>query len=332
MVIRQLLAAMVAAAAVLTAITAHAETWRMAHKMPPDSPEGEIFEQFAERVARYTDGRLTIEMYPNGQLGSDDAVLEQLQMGIVDIYAEGFNYMRRWAPELSWTAAPFAFDSYEHWARFMNSDLVDGWFEKAAEQSGVVSLGDPAAIVRGPYRVLVTNRPIHSLADVRGLKLRMNPNRLSIAVWNHLGARIITLPWTDVYQSISKNIVEAVTSPAALVESMRFDEVAPFVARTNEYYQSIGFMTNEDALKALEPDVRQGLLRAYRDTGESSRATMAEVARESFGRMQENGLEYTEIDTQPFVDGARELYRTMSEHGELPEGYLETVEATREDD
>lgn len=331
MAIRQLFA-VVMAATVLIATTAHAETWRMAHKMPADSPEGQIFEQFAERVARYTDGRLTIDMYPNGQLGSDDAVLEQLQMGIVDIYAEGFNYMRRWAPELSWTAAPFAFDSYEHWARFMNSDLVDGWFENAAEQSGVVPLGDPAAIVRGPYRVLVSNRPIHSLADVRGLKLRMNPNRLSIAVWSHLGARIITLPWTDVYQSISKNIVEAVTSPAALVESMRFDEVAPFVARTNEYYQSIGFMTNQEALDALSPEVRDELLRAYRDTGESSRRIMADVAHDSFERMQEGGLEYTEIDTQPFVEGARELYRQMGERGELPEGYLETIEATREDD
>lgn len=305
--------------------TVQAETWRMATKMPVDSPEGQLFQYFAEKVDEYTDGELTIQVFPNEQLGKEDAVLEQLQSGVVNIYAEGFNFMKRWEPQLAWLVAPFAFDDYEHWARFMNSELVEGWFENAAEQSGVVPLGDPSAVVRGPYRVLVSNKPVNSLENLDGLKMRMPANQLLMKVWDHLGAQVMTLPWTEVYQSISKDIVQAVTSPVAMVESMRFNEVAPFMARTNEYYQSIGFMTNQAALEALEDETREGLFRAYRETGEESHRILTTVTQASLDQMQQDGLTYIELDTQPFIERAQQLYQQMDVNQELPDGFLQTV-------
>ncbi|GHB11968.1 TRAP transporter substrate-binding protein [Salinicola rhizosphaerae] len=323
--------------AVLAAISAalisgavQADTWRMATKMPVDSPEGQLFEHFAERVDQYTDGDLTIQVFPNEQLGKEDAVLEQLQSGVVDIYAEGFNFMKRWEPALAWVVAPFAFDDYEHWSRFMNSDLVNGWFEEAARKSGIVPLGDPSAVIRGPYRVLVSSTPVESIDDVDGLKMRMPSNQLLMKVWDNLGAQVMTLPWTEVYQSISKNIVQAVTTPVSMVESMRFKEVAPYLARTNEYYQSIGFMTNQAALEGLDDDTRVGLMRAYRETAKESHELLAEVTRKSLARMKKDGLSYTELDTQPFIERTQKLYQQMDADGDLPEGFLETVKATRQ--
>ena len=319
-----------AALAVIAGSAAHAETtWRMATKMPVDSPEGQVFEKFADLTEEYTEGELKIDVYPNEQLGQEDAILEQMQAGIVNIYAEGFGYMRKWAPELSWISPAFLFDDYDHWVRFMNSDLVESWFDKAAEISGVGPLGDPTAVLRGPYRVMVSNTPVESLDDVAGLKLRMHPDKLAIATWDHLGAEVITLPWTEVYQSIQKDIVQGVNSPIALVESMRFNEVAPYITRHDEYWQSIGFMMNLDAYEALEPEVREGLDRAYEEAAAYSREVMNEVATESVEQMTENGATYTEIDISPFVELMKGFYEEMAASGELPEGYLEAVEAAR---
>ncbi|WP_110670149.1 TRAP transporter substrate-binding protein [Salinicola halophilus] len=324
-----LAAAFAAVTAALLTTPVQAETWRMATKMPVDSPEGQLFQHFAERVDEYTDGELTIQMFPNEQLGKEDAVLEQLQSGVVNIYAESFAFMKRWEPRLAWVVAPFAFDDQAHWSRFMNSELVDEWFASAAEKSGIVPLGDPSAIIRGPYRVLVSNTPVNSLDDVAGLKMRMPANQLLMKTWDNLGAQVMTLPWTEVYQSISKDIVQAVTSPASMVEAMRFNEVASFVARTNEYYQSVGFMTNQAALKALDDETRAGLMRAYRETGEESQTVMAEIASASFERMQQDGLTYTELDTQPFIDRTRERYQRLEIEGNLPDGFLQSVQDTR---
>lgn len=313
----------------LTATSAMSETWRMATKMPVDSPEGQVFQKFADLTEEYTDGELTIQIFPNEQLGKEDAVLEQLQAGIVNIYAEGYGYMKKWAPELVWTAPAFMFDDYDHWVRFMDSDLVKGWFEKAAAESGVAPLGNPTAVLRGPFRVIVSNKPVNSLEDISGLKLRMHPNKLAIATWSNLGAEVITLPWTEVYQSINKDIVQAVNSPIALVESMRFNEVAPYIGRHDEYWQSIGFIMNTAAYEALPEETKAGLLKAYEETGAYSREIMFSVAEESIERMKKAGATYTVLDTAPFVAKMQEFYQAMAANGELPEGFLETVEATR---
>ncbi|MGB3555381.1 MAG: TRAP transporter substrate-binding protein [Jannaschia sp.] len=318
-----------AAMALLLAGTAHAETWRMATKQPVDSPEGQVFERFADLTEEYTQGELTITVFPNEQLGKEDAVLEQLQANIVQIYAEGFGYMKKWEPALAWLSAPFAFDDYDHWQRFMNSDTVTGWFDSAAEQSNVRPLGDPTRILRGPFRVIVSNVPIETAADIEGVKLRMHENKVAIETWDYIGAEVITLPWTEVYQGISKGIVEAVNSPIALVESMRFNEVAPHIARHDEYWQSVGFMVNTDALDALSEETRAGLMRAYEEAGDYSQELMFSVADKSIEEMQAAGVTYTVLDTAPLVEKMQTYYKDMQAAGELPEGLTEAIEAAR---
>ncbi|WP_292065247.1 TRAP transporter substrate-binding protein [Marivita sp. XM-24bin2] len=321
----------IATAMALTfAAAAQAETtWRMATKQPVDSPEGRVFERFADLTEQYTNGELKIDVYPNEQLGKEDAVLEQLQANIVQIYAEGFGYMKKWEPALAWVSAAFAFDDYDHWQRFMTSETVEGWFDSAADQSGVRPLGDPTRILRGPFRVMVSNKPIETAADVQNIKLRMHENKVAIETWDHLGAEVITLPWTEVYQGISKGIVEAVNSPIALVESMRFNEVAPYITRHDEYWQSIGFMVNEQALAALDDATREGLMKAYDEAGDLSQEIMFSEAEKGIERMKAAGATYTVLDTAPMVESMRGFYEQMAESGDLPEGFVEAIEMTR---
>lgn len=318
-----------AMAVLLMSQMASAETWRMATKMPVDSPEGKIFSKFAELVEQNTKGELIINVYPNEQLGKEDAVLEQLQAGIVQLYAEGFGYMRKWAPELAWVSPAFVFDDYDHWVRFMDTDLVQGWFDTAAEASGVRPLGSPTAVLRGPYRVMASNVPIDGLDSIAGLKIRMHADQLAIATWDHLGAEVLTLPWTDVYQSISKGIVQAVNSPVSLVESMRFNEVAPYITRHDEYWQSIGFMMNDAAYQGLSDDVRAGLLKAYEETGDYSREILQAETDGMLERIEKGGATYSVADTKPFVEKMAGFYKDMEATGEMPKGYLAAVDASR---
>ena len=78
-------------------------------------------------------------------------------------------------------------------------------------------LGNLTDVVRGPFRVLVSEAPVQSLADLHGLKMRMYPDQLATAVWNNLGAETRLLGWTETYESIKSGVVEGVTSPVALV-------------------------------------------------------------------------------------------------------------------
>lgn len=314
----------------LTVSTAQAaEEWRMAHKMPPDSPEGKVFQRFADLAEEYSNGKLKIKMYPNEQLGKTNAVMEQLKLGTVHLYAEGSTYMKKWVPDITWISAAFLFDDRDHWVRFMNTDMARGWFKNASEQAGVGVLGDPTAIIRGPYRVMVTNEDVRSYGDLKGIKLRMHPNKMAIATWTHLGADVKTLAWTDVYQAIDKKIVSAVNSPIALVEAMRFYEVAPHVVRHDEYYQSIGFMVNQQAYDKLDPELQAALNRAYEEAGVYSHEIMGTAAEESIARMRDQGVTFVSVDRKPFVESMQRFYQDLESQGELPEGFLAMVESTR---
>ncbi len=237
--------------------------------------------------------------------------------------------MKKWMKDITWMSAAFLFDDREHWVRFMNTDMVKGWFETAAQDAGVIQLGDPTAILRGPYRVMVANRDVRRFDDIKGLKLRMHPNQTAIETWTTLGADVKTLAWTDVYQSIDKDIVSAVNSPIALVEDMRFYEVAPHVIRHDEYYQSIGFMVNQAAYDKLPQELKDALLRAYAAAGEYSHEVMGASAEASIKRMKEKGVTFVDVDRAPFIAVMNDYYKKKEAAGELPAGFLETVEATR---
>ena len=321
----------VALAAVLTAHAGgvSAETWRMSHKQTAESIEGQMFQAFADRIADKTNGAVTVQVFPSEQLGKDDAVLEQLQLGTIHLYPEGGGYLRKWVPDIEFMSAPFLFEDREHWARFMASDLVQGWLDRIEAEAGITVIGDQTKMVRGPYRVMVTAKPVDSVDDFVGLKLRMHPNELAANAWRHLGAEVRTLAWTDTYESLGRGIVEAVNSPIALVESMRFQEVAPHIVRHDEYPQGIAFMANADAWNRLGPDTQAQILEAYDEVAAEFDPKTAAVASDAIERMKAAGVTYTEMDTGPVVAKMAEFYAAMDANGDLPQGFIAAVRATQ---
>ena len=307
----------------------YATTWRMAFKTPIDSPEGLVFQYFTKKVDEYSSGDMKIILYPNEQLGKDDAVLEQLKLGIIQLYAEDSSFMKKWTPEIKWTSPPFLFDDRQHWVKFMNSDLVNNWYEKASKDAGITLLGDKTSILRGPYRVMVSKSQVLSLDDIENLKLRLSPSQLSVQSWVHLDADVKTLSWTDVYQSLQKGIVEAVNSPISLVESMRFHEVAPYLIRHDESFQSLAIMMNKKKYDELPPNLKLVLEKSYFDAAEYSHEIIPSLADESLERMKSEGVKYREIDRRPIVKRIKELYKDFSKKGDLPDGYLLAIESSK---
>ena len=310
--------------------TAAKVNWKMATKMPPESPEGKAFQKFADLVKEKSGGVMVIDVFPAEQLGKTEAAIEQLQAGLIQVYPEGDSYLQKYEPNMKYTGLPFLFQNREHWVKFMGSDLVQGWLDSVAQDHNIVTLGNITDFVRGPYRVMVSRKPITSLSDIKGLKLRLHPDDVAIAAWKHLGANTIVLPWTEIYESLGRGIVEACNSPMALVESMKFYEQAKYIVRHDEYPQGLAFMTNYKAFKALSPDLQKIVLDSHKEACAYSAEIMAKVAEESIARMEAKGANYSTIDTQPLVDRMSELYKQWEKEGKLPQGFLEEVAALAE--
>ena len=313
---------------VVTAVKA--ETWRFATIMPAGSSEGKAHQVFADKVAEFSGGKMTINIFWSEQLGKSEATLEQLEAGTIQIYAEGTRTLRKWVPDLSFMSVSFLFKDRQHWARFIESDLVKKkWLAGVEAEAGITLIGNPAAFLRGPYRVMVTKRPWSTLAEMQGIKLRMHSDVLQTAIWTHLGAEVRVLGWTEVYESIQRGVVEAVNSPIGVVEDMKFYEVAPNIIRHSEFPQGLAYMVNAKAYRGLPPDLRDAVDRAHAAAGEYSTQTMTQIAMDSIERMKAKGVTYTEPDTSDFVASMQEFYRELDKKGKLPKGFLDAVNATR---
>lgn len=321
------------AAALLAAFclnsTAMAETWRLATKVTPQSPEGQVHQKFADLVSEYTNGDLTVKIFPSEQLGDPQSVLEQVSAGVIDIFVDDVTYLEKWNSDITWVGAPFIFDDRDHWTCFLKSDYFGGLVETVAAEANVTTIGYVGPLIRGPYRVILSTDPINGLDDVANLKLRIWDNQLMVDVWTAMGAEVRVLGWTDVYQAIQTGIVESVTAPAALVESMKFNEVAPHIRRTDEFNQASAYMINTESLNKLTDAQKAGVMRAYEEAGAFSAQLMGSIASDSFERMVANGATYDKLDTAPFIARAREIYQDLALNGKIPAGFLEAVDTAR---
>ena len=323
------LAALTASLVFGLVVTANAETWRIASKMPPTSPEGKGFAKFGELVEKYSDGKIDVKVFPSEQLGKSEAALEQLQAGTITVYVEGPSYLAKWVPEMRYTSASFLFTDRPSWVKFMHTPTVQGWLKKVEDEAGIAIVGDITGFVRGPYRVLVSKKRVKGLEDLKDLKLRMAPMQLAVDLWTYLGCEVRVLGWTEVYESISRGIVNTVTSPVALVESMKFYEVAPHIVRTDEYPQTIAFMANAKAYRGLSPELKAAVDKAFFDAADYSNKIMQDAAAASLKSMEAKGVTYDEIDTSEIVAKAAEFYRMKEKKGEMPAGFMDLVASSK---
>lgn len=322
-----------AAALTTAALPLHAETWRLSSMMPPDSYEGQTYQRFADLVEEYTDGEIEVRIYPNEQIGSMDSVVEQLSQGVIQLAPSAISFMSRWEEGIDYAVAPFLFDDYDHWAKFINGELFQSWLGTVEEKANITILGSIPDMPRGSFRTLLSKTPVETAADIEGLKVRQYQNDLIIDAWTHLGAEVRVLPWGEVYDGVNRGIVDAVTSPAESIESMRFYEVAPNIIRTDEYPQAVSWMMNQNAWEDLSAEQQDAMTRAHEEAAAFGRELLAEQAASLKADLEaKDGVNVNfDFDNRPLVEKMQAFYAGLAEAGELPEGLLDAVEAARDE-
>lgn len=310
----------------MSAAFAKTYTVRVASKMSPSSPEGKGFQKFAELADKYGNGQLKVVVYPSEQLGNTESTLEQLQAGTIDIYVEGGTYLDRYVPQISVESLPFLFKSRAQWVKFLNSPKFQGWLKEVAKKAGIIEIGSEAAFLRGPFRVLCTTKPVHNLAQLKGMQIRMPPINALVGYWKYAGAEPQVLAWTDTYQALSRGTVQGVTSPIDLVQSMGFYQVAKYIVRTNEYPQGIAFMTNQKFFDSLPPNLQKALERAHKDASAYATKLMENDTQKTIKAMEAKGAVYsTNFDYKAYHQKALELYKKWEKDGKIPAGIIEYI-------
>lgn len=319
-------AAALAAAFALSAPALAQMTLKLNESLGPGSVEEVALKHFKKLVEEGSKGQLQIAIHLQDALGKPDAALEGLLTGTLDLYSGALEYYAQIVPEeLNPISIPYLLPDHAALRKYLQSPVFRT-AEKKLLDRGIRVLSTEYNAERGPYRVLVSSRPVRSVEEVKDLKIRMFPNEVYIRSWRHLGATPVQLAWTETYLAIRQGVVNAVTAPIALVNPMKFAEVAPYIIEIREYPQTWPITISERTWRKLNPTQQQLLVSAANEAGKVYTQTTQERIRTDIEAMTNNNkAQFIKVDTAAFRRKMEPFYEQLVKDKRLSAEVLSAV-------
>src|SRR5271167_2875030 len=261
---------------------------KFSHVVSPDAPKGKASLLFKQLAEKYTDGKVTVEVYPNSSLYKDKEELEALQLGSVHILAPSIS---KFGPlgvkEFDVFDLPFLMSDETH-ARQMTASPMMADLNKKLEDKGV----QPLAYWDNGAHVYTCNKPLLKPEDFRGLKMRIQGSKVLDAVARELGAIPQIMAFGELYQSLQTGVADGEDNVPSNIWTQKLYDVQKYLTVSHHGRLTYSLITNKKFWDGLPPDVRSGLDRAvnestqfFDDTAAKDNVTAMDVIKAS-GKMQ----------------------------------------------
>ena len=247
---KKLLALVLSAIMLMSCVSALAEdpfaalgnyTMIVGHAQPESNPRYISMEKFAADVAEKTNGHVTVEVFGNGQLGTEKEMLEQVVQGVTQGMRGG---QYDFSPRLLMFTLPFLANNREEVTALLQSDLAKKVSAEAAETTGTVIINLCDA---GGFRQFSNNtRPLTKPEDLKGLKMRTNGMKTIDLTFQAMGANTVSVPYADLYMGLKTSIADGQENPWVNVEGMKFYEVQKYFTEVNYQFHPDPFYVNAE--------------------------------------------------------------------------------------
>ncbi|MGC2518825.1 MAG: TRAP transporter substrate-binding protein [Burkholderiales bacterium] len=274
-----------------SSILAQERTFKFATQNPKGHPLVTGMEKFAEIVAAKSGGKMKVDLFPGGVLGSDQANVSALQGGTLDMVVLNSGILASQVKQFGIYDFPFMF------ANPREADtVVDGPFGKKLhqmlEEKGIVGL---AYWELGFRNITNSKRPITKVEDIAGLKLRVIPNAINIDWVKALDANPTPLPFPELYAALDQKAIDGEENPNSVILANKFYEVQKYVALTNHQYNPQSLIFSRKVWDTLSGDERKILGDAAVEAGKFQRQVSRSAASAALENLKKNGMQVTEL-------------------------------------
>ncbi|MDB5906704.1 MAG: C4-dicarboxylate transporter, partial [Massilia sp.] len=205
---------------------------KFSHVVATDTPKGQAAERFKELAEKNTKGRVKVEVYPNSQLYKDKEELEALQLGAVQMLAPSLaKFGPLGAKEFEVFDLPYIFPTKNSLYAVTEGPIGKSLLAKL-EPKGITGL----AFWDNGFKVMSANKPLHTPADFRGLKMRIQSSKVLDAQMRALGANPQVLAFSEVYQALQTGVVDGTENPPSNMYTQKMHEVQKHVTMSNHGY------------------------------------------------------------------------------------------------
>ena len=277
---------------------------RAAHSTNVDEPYHQGLLEMARIVREKSGGRVEIAIYPSMQLGGEKAMLEGLLLGAIDIVVTANGSVTNFVPGMGVLDLPFLFRSREHMYAVLDGE-VGNELANRLEARGFQLLAFYEAGVR---HIMTTDKPVHSIDDIRGLKMRTMPVPAHIASFNAYGANAVAVDYSELYGGLQTGLVDGAEAANTNYSNKKFYEVAPYWAQLGWVMLTADLLMSDKRFQSLPADVQTILKEAALESAIYERHLYAESDNSLLDSLEQQGVSVTYPDPAPFREASKPVY------------------------
>lgn len=286
------LGATVAAVAMFGVVSAaQAEKIRIAGNFAGDHSSSLAMKVFKDEVEKATKGDLTVDLFPDMQLGGAQENVDQVRSGTVFATWISIAYLSRTVPELEAVSLPFVFANRGQAFKVMDGKVGELLDKKLADK-GYTSLG---YMELGSRNVTNNVRPLKTLEDFKGLKIRLQPNETHIATFRAIGANPVSMGIKEVYSALQQGVLDGEENPYSIILTRRFDEVQKYLSDSGHFFDFIIVAANKKKFDGFKPEIKNAVRAAMAKAVAWQRKTAADEDLAARDKLIKQGMQFDAI-------------------------------------
>jgi tripartite ATP-independent transporter DctP family solute receptor len=325
MSLRTASALILALATVLPASAAEV-TMNVGFGAPEESLYGRFGKIFQEKVTEISGGDIEVKLRCCNQISSEDEAFKAMQLGTVDgFFITANNVSPHW-PLMDVTVLPYIFQSNEHLARVLDGDVGQMMKDKLQADTSVHLLAFGPALYRDFYNSV---RPVNSMQDMQGLKVRVPKNEVMIATFEAFGANPVPLAWSETPTALQTGTVDGGDNGTSFIRDMKFFEFEPHLVILEHFVAFSPLFASDNFMKKLSDEQRAQIIQAAEAAGAEFATEVAnetEEVREWL--VTEGGMARTDPDKTEFIAAAKMVQDEFA--AKRGEQFVELVKAIQD--
>lgn len=262
-------------------------SWPLATASPEDTVTQLFAEKFAKEVNELSDGAMRIQVYANSTLGGDRDLLETCADGDIPFVVQNTAPQVSFMKDLAVFDLPCVFDSLEECREKLDDPKFYSRISQVYTDGGYHLLG----MADQGFRVMSTNKPVYSLADFKGQKIRTMENSYHLAFWKSLGANPTPMTFSEVYIGLQQHTIDAQENPYEVIVSNRLYEQQDYVVETNHLPHLISLIVNDAFFQNLPKEQQEIMTKAARIATEYAREQSDARISDRIATIEESGTE-----------------------------------------
>ena len=292
---------------------------------PLGYPTVEAVIRVGKKLEAATSGRLSIQMYPSTQLGGEKEMIEQAQVGAIAIARISVGPMGPVVPEFNVFNLPYVFRDDAHMERVIDGDIGDELLKKLSDHStaGLIGLGWMNSGTRHFYN---SKRPVRSIDDLKGLKLRTIGNPVFIDTVNALGGTGVAMGFDQLLSALQTGVIDGAENNYPTYDTGQHFRYAKYFSLTGHLILPELVIFSKRIWGLLSRDDQDLIMRLAKEAQQDQRKLWYEMEAKSLKHMGEVGVELSEIsDKQRFVDAVKPVWdKYGAEHVTLLKRIIQT--------